>query len=190
MKNKTIHFIILLVLLALAACSPQPQTDVKPIQKNEQQPINSPTEKRELGRPAEFYAFSGNGDDNSTTIILGHYCWTENGKGCLVEPEDPRNLLSDTITGRVKPGDRILFSMGINPSWTWLSDNGLDTLQGTRVDITQIFKGVETRYKNVGNSLDVPEEPGRYFYLATVTWDLEVKGQANYAFAFSVSPDN
>ncbi|GKV68372.1 hypothetical protein NCCP2716_08700 [Sporosarcina sp. NCCP-2716] len=79
--------------------------------------------------------------------------------------------------------------MSIYPSWTWLSENGLDTILGAPIDITQFFEGVETRYENVGRSMDAPEKPGLYFYLATVTWDLEVKGQANYAFAFSVSPD-
>lgn len=95
-------------------------------------------------------------------------------------------MLLGAITGRAKPGGQITFSMAINPAWTWLSENGLDSIQGTRVDITQIFKGVETRYNNVRSVLDVPEEPGWYFYLATVTWDKNVNGQANYAFAFSV----
>ncbi len=92
--------------------------------------------------------------------------------------------------GKLLPGARIEFSMSTNPSWTWLSENGLNTIQDTRIDLIQISDGVETRYENVGDHLDAPEEPGQYYYLATVTWDLEVKGQANYAFAFLVSPEN
>ncbi len=180
---------LLITVLFLHACSPQPRTDVKPVQEAAEQPISSPTEKMELGRPGEFYAFSNNQDEYPSDMALGHYCWSEDGSQCTAESDDPRDLMFEKRYGRMKPGERILFTMAINPAWTWLSENDLNTIQGTKIDIIQISEGVETRYENVGRSMDAPEEPGLYFYLATVTWDLEVKGQANYAFAFSVSPD-
>ncbi|GKV68371.1 hypothetical protein NCCP2716_08690 [Sporosarcina sp. NCCP-2716] len=139
-----------------------------------------------MRRPADMVPFT---NEDTATTVLGYYCWSESGEYCSVEWEDPRDLLSGAITGRIRPGALIRFTMGINPAWTYLSDNNVDSLQDTRIDVTQIFKGVETHYEDVGLSLTAPEEPGLYFYLATVTWEKEMKGQANYAFAFSVSPD-
>ncbi|REB07860.1 hypothetical protein DVB69_07680 [Sporosarcina sp. BI001-red] len=189
MANRTIRFILLMALLILSACSPQPRTDVKPVQEAAEQPISSPPEKKELGRPGEFYAWSGNEVEGDSDVILGDYCWSENGTSCTAESDDPRELMFEERYGKTRPGERIQFSMAINPTWTWLSENDLNTIQGTRIDVIQISDGIETSYENVGDHLDAPMEPGFYFYLATVTWDLEVKGQANYAFAFSVSPD-
>ncbi|REB07863.1 hypothetical protein DVB69_07695 [Sporosarcina sp. BI001-red] len=78
-------------------------------------------EKRELGRPAEFFANGGNKAENATSVILGQYCWSENGESCSVEPDDPQDMMADSITGKVKPGGQLSFSVAINPSWTWLS---------------------------------------------------------------------
>ncbi|WP_025783803.1 hypothetical protein [Sporosarcina sp. D27] len=178
---------LLITLLCLHACSPQPRTDVKPIQETEQQLTEIPEEKEEMRRPADLGVWT---TDNAAAQVLSNWCWGENGDSCSVEPEDPRELLSGMTSGRIKPGGLIQFSMGINPAWTYLSDNNVDSLLDARIDVTQIFKGVEIRYEDVGLSLTAPEEPGLYFYLATVTWEKEMKGQANYAFAFSVSPEN
>lgn len=186
MRNRKIRLFLLIALLTLTACSPKPQTDVKPVQETAEQSMSGSPEKKELGRPGEFYAFSNNQAEYPSDMVLGHYCWSENGTPCTAESDDPRDLMFEKQSGRMSPGEQIQFTMAINPAWTWLSENDLDTIQGARIDITQIFEGVETRYENVGSSMDSPEEPGLYFYLATVTWDLEVKGEANYAFAFLV----
>ncbi|WP_251636435.1 hypothetical protein [Sporosarcina sp. NCCP-2716] len=178
---------LLLSLLFLHACSPQPRTDAPPEQVTEQPLTEIPEEKEVMRRPADLGVWT---TDNAASQVLSNWCWGENGDSCSVEPEDPRELLSGMTSGRIKPGGLIQFSMGINPAWTYLSDNNVDSLLDARIDVTQIFKGVETRFEDVGLSLTAPEEPGLYFYLATVTWEKEMKGQANYAFAFSVSPDN
>lgn len=117
---------LLISLILLYACSPQLRTESPSIQASKNVSKENPKEKRELGRPAEFYASGGNEAENATTVILGQYCWSDNCESCSVELDDPRDLLADSITGRVKPGGRLTFSVAINPSWTWLSENDLD----------------------------------------------------------------
>lgn len=154
---------LLISLLFLHACSPQPRTELPPMQATKDESEVNLEEKRELGRPAEFFANGGNKAENATSVILGQYCWSESGESCSVETDDPQDMLADSITGRVKPGGQFSFSIAINPSWTWLSENGLDSWQGTQVDISQIFQGSETYYKNVGDRFEAPEEPGLYY---------------------------
>lgn len=169
-------WITLTVLIAifLVACSPNDTIKEKP----PSDPL--PTISQEIGRPPDLVVVPVF-EDKVTSVILGKYCWEEVDKICNIVPGEPDELVKGHSSMSVKAGDKIRLVLNTsNPS---LPKHLLDI---DKINLVQFYKGEETIVEVVDKQFAAPQEPGKYYYSATLRWEGEIKGEANYAFSFAV----
>lgn len=173
LTKTSILFLGLLIIL-LTACSPNDKAEIKPPAEP------SGTLSQELGKPQDLWVGVSK-DDNITSVALGKYCWEEKEKTCNLEPGKPDELLRGHFSTTVKQGEKIDLRLTISDSTI---PDELRTID--KIELIQFYKDEETPVEIVNNHFIAPEEPGRYYYSATLRWEGEIKGEANYAFSFSV----
>lgn len=173
LKRASTLFLGLLIIL-LTACSPNDTSEINT-------PIESPlTLSQELGKPQDLWVGVSR-DDNITSVALGKYCWEEEGKSCNIEPGKPDEILRGHFSMTVRQGDKIDLNLTVSNSTIPDELRSID-----KIELIQFYKDQETPVQVVDNHFIAPEEPGRYYYSATLKWEGEIKGEANYAFSFSV----
>ena len=153
------------------SCSPNDKIKEKP------RSDPPPTISQEIEKPPELHVAHAI-EDKVTPVVLGKYCWVEEGKTCNIEPEE---LLEELVSMPVEQGDKIRLVLTTStPSYP----DELSSID--KIDLVQFYKGEETIVELVNKQFAAPQEPGKYFYSATLRWKGDIKGKANYAFAFRV----
>lgn len=156
--------------LFILGCTSQKASSTKPEQDTSSQQNSPPLPT------VNVYA-----GENPAEIILGKSCWGEGQEACTVPFEDPDGLLVDTSNTKGKVNDRISFALSSDHPE---SNRHLMEVDEIQFEVIQFYKGEQQKLGNVGPSFQGPTEPGLYQYLATLTWEGETKGQANFAFSF------
>lgn len=158
----------------LVACSPNDTIKEKP----PSDPL--PADSEDIGRPPDLGVYPVI-EDKVTSVVLGKYCWEKEDKACNIVPDEPEDLVEGHSSMFVKAEDKIRLVLSTSNSSLPIHLLDIDI-----VDLVQFYKGEETIVEVINKQFSAPQEPGKYYYSATLTWEGDIKGVANYAFAFTV----
>lgn len=168
-----ISFLAMLLLL-MSACSDKKTEEVSP---------QGVVLQGETDYPKKIPHFGVTTSSKAANVILDRLCWEKPNKKCDIEHvKDFDGLFLGKTTMSVTPREEIFFSHS-SPSDVPKELWGLDNIQ---IDLVQNFKGEKSQVEHDGKSFNAPEEPGRYYYSAKITWINDIKGEASYAFAVIV----
>lgn len=171
MKKHFLLFLVFIFSIVLSACTEE---------KTMPQSIEIEVDHSSYTGPLPtVQVYSG---ETPASIVVGNSCWGENGEPCTIDSQDPDALLEEVSTSRALLGEDLFFVLSAS---NIEREQHLLNTEDIHFEVTQFHKGEEKKLEVDGPTFKSPEEPGLYRYLATLTWEGETKGQANFAFSFS-----